>query len=121
MADFPRTDRETFEAHIPHHDPNHQEARPQPVRTYAVWVDQAHRQIQTFGMLYGEEHVAERQGALETLIGMNREDRNQWTDTEIMAIWEELCYDWWDELRMSLRDILDRYRTYRDRDLAPKT
>ena len=44
--------------------------------------------------------------ALEQLISLNKEDRHQWTDTEIMGIWEELCYDWWEELRTYLRDIL---------------
>ena len=79
--------------HRPHWDPTHMEKRPAPTKILPVWTDQARRQITTFAMMYGEAHRAEREAALEKLIQLNLEDHNQWSESDLYAIWEELNWD----------------------------
>ena len=57
-------------------------------------------------MVYGAGHEPERKDALRGLIRLNDEDPHKWSEADVYAVWEELIWGWWGNLRQLLRSTL---------------
>ena len=88
-ADFVRADFETFERFVVPSE-HKLEARPQLPGTPYAWRRSAQAEIDAFCALYGHEHKAEREAALEILFSSAEENKQKFPWPYVKDLWEEL-------------------------------
>ena len=67
-----------------------------------AWAEAAQTQVQVFALMYGKEHSATRTNALRHLLKEHRDHPDYLSLADLMDVWEELTWRWWEELRREL-------------------
>ena len=104
-ADFWPVTQEAFDDFVP--SSGHQrEKKPKSPQTMAQWVRCADNFVRAFALVYGQEHAAERLEVRRALERMQEENHHEWPREEVWALWEELNWRWWEELKQNHRSLL---------------
>jgi len=62
--------------------------------------------IETFCLIYGQEHGWERKKARDELIRQHESNARQYPLQAMMTLWEELHWRWWEELHATQREFM---------------
>ena len=103
--EFPLVDEETADAHLPAHD--HRIAtRTGGLLTLDDWVQNSSRAIKVFALVYGRDHAGERTHARDSLARLRENQPHVYTLAWLYNVWEELNWRWWEELKLTLKALL---------------
>ena len=85
--------------------------RPSVLADILHWQRAASKQILTYGLLYGLEHMPERAGALEALLTWHSENPKTFPEWRMRKVWDDMWYQYEQELESQHESIMAACRS----------
>ena len=108
--DFPKVSEEGFDAWIAPMD-HKREKRFGAITSASVWRNMTDNQIKVFGLTYGREHTSERTKCRNEMYAWHEAKPHIYPFKWLANTWEELWFQWWEELKLVLRDLTREMQT----------